>query len=142
MTLPNACPKYPSGKTLGEERAEKRTDRRSFEQGEKAKARRRDFPCRWPRCDCHRLGLPHETAHVENKGMGGDHSNRSRVDQLAYLCRRRHQGPHSLHTGHLAIEYQTVRGTDGPCNFYDTDIDGRRYLVAEEDGQPFTYRKD
>ena len=142
MTLPNACPKFPRGKTLGEERAERRTERRSFEQAEKAKTRRRDLPCRWPHCDCHRLGLSHESAHMKSKGMGGDHGIRSTSDQMVYLCRRRHQGPHSLHSGHLAIEALTAEGSDGPLAFYDTDPDGRRYLVAQEDGQRFVYMRD
>jgi hypothetical protein len=137
-----AFPKFKDGKTLAEHRAKTRTERQSFEQAEKAKTRRRDLPCRWPRCDCQKLGLSHESAHIKAKGMGGDHNLRSTADNMAYLCRRRHQGPHSLHSGHLAIEPQTALGTDGPCNFYDTDPDGRRYLVAQEDGQPFVYTRD
>ncbi len=135
-------PKFKNGKTFTEERADTRAQRRSFEQSEKAKVRKRDGGCRWPHCDCRQRGLPIETAHVNDKGMGGDHGKRSTADQMIRLCRPKHQGPVSVHSGDLKIEPLSGMGTDGPCSFWKRDAeDGSWFLFAEETAIG-VYRKD
>lgn len=141
MAMIPAFPKFQKGRTLQEERAEKRETRESFEETEKRKVRKRDPICRWPRCDCgkHRLRL--EVAHIENKGSGGDHGRRSSAAQMVRLCVRRHQGPVSLHSGDLEIEYLTPERANGPLAFYQRGEDGKLFMVAQETA-PFVYLRD
>jgi hypothetical protein len=143
MSLPfHPQPKFRDGLTLQEHRAVVRTRLRSSEKSAKADAKRRDFPCRWPGCDCAKRGLRGEAAHIQGKGMGGDHGLRTTAANLAFLCHRRHQGPRSLHSGDLRIEPLTERGMDGPVAFYERGEDGVLYVVRQEEGQPFRYQRD
>jgi hypothetical protein len=118
-------PKIPEGrKPLELERIEKRQRRTLDEKANKGKARKRDgHKCRWPRCECQKVKLALETAHVKAKGMGGDHGSRSGTENLLTLCRLKHQGPRdSLHSGDLSITKLTPAGCDGPLEFYDNGV--------------------
>ena len=75
---------------------------KAFEEAEKRKVRLRDKQCRWPECAyCRSYNTRLEVAHLNDKGMGGDHGERSTADQMILLCWLRHQGPISLHSGGL-----------------------------------------
>lgn len=125
-------PKPAKGTALLEKRA-KRREVENFEKAEKAKVRKRDRECRWPRCQCKRLTrIPTEVAHLNDKGIGGDHGVRSTADQMMLLCVLRHQGACSLHSGDCRIEPQTEQGTNGPCDFYERAESGRMELIASE----------
>ena len=105
----------------GSARLERHLKRRAIEQlerHEKTKVRRRDRGrCRWPSCEHMVYRPPLEVAHLDAKGMGGDHGIRSRSDQMILLCQSHHRGSTSLHSGDLRIRPLTDRGTDGPCAF-------------------------
>jgi hypothetical protein len=138
---PGALQKPAKG-TAHAERVQKRMAVESHEDREKTKARKRDgYRCRWPGCDCFERRDRIEVAHIEDKGMGGDHGLRSDADMLICLCVARHQGRPSLHSGDLRIEPLTVAGTNGPCAFWKVGDDGREYLVAQERA-PFVYERD
>jgi hypothetical protein len=97
---------------------EKRATRRYLEATEKAAVRRRDGGvCRWPGCGERGEKWRLEVAHLNDKGMGGDHGTRSTRDQMILLCLPDHQGEHSLHTGFKRVVPLTDRGTDGLCRF-------------------------
>lgn len=110
------------------ERREKRKAIEALEEQEKRQVRLRDGECRWARsvgdCYCRRYkNITLHVAHVNDKGMGGDHGVRSTADQMILLCALRHQGEISLHTGRARITPVTDRGTDGPCKFeMDTEM--------------------
>lgn len=116
-----------------------RRDRRkildAYETVEKRKVRLRDQFCRWPSCDyCSRYKhLTLHVAHVNDKGMGGDHGLRSTADQMILLCALRHAGPTSLHSGHCRITPITDRGTDGPCQYEMADESGWKIVHCEEE---------
>lgn len=69
-------------------------------------------------CGAGQCGLfPLEAAHIRGKGMGGDHGTRSsKAADYLTLCRSCHQGPRSVHSGHLRIE-AGPQGGDGPVRF-------------------------
>ncbi len=115
------------------ERRAKRKAIEAHEEAQKRKVRQRDKTCRWPGCECQRVkGIRLEVAHLDDKGMGGDHGERSTADQMILLCFLRHQGQPSLHSGDLKIEPQTELGTYGPCDFYARNEAGRLELIASE----------
>ena len=82
--------------------------RLTHEDTEKAKVRKRDGAkaCRLvARCEYLR-NWRCETAHLDDKGMGGDPSGEaSRADCMLRTCFQHHQGPFSLHSKHLRVEY-------------------------------------
>lgn len=118
------------------QRREKRKAIVAFENAEKAKVRLRDKVCRWPECDyCRKYKPALEVAHLNDKGIGGDHGNRSTADQMVLLCQLRHQGPVSLHSGMVRIEPVTSRGTDGPLQFWINDEQRGWTVVHVEDGR-------
>jgi hypothetical protein len=83
----------------------------------KSAARKRDgWVCRFPRCSCHLKRLHPEVGHCDgDKGMGSDHGNRSRRNQLICLCIPRHQTSWiSLHKKNLRIVFLTPEKADGP----------------------------
>lgn len=58
-----------------------------------------------------------EAAHLVDKGMGGDHGlHSSHQRDFVTLCASCHQGPRSLHSGHLRAVYGPLGG-DGPVEF-------------------------
>jgi hypothetical protein len=109
-------------------RKQARAELDAFEKTEKAKVRKRDRTCRWPGCDCGRLKLRLEVAHVVAKSLGGS----SHADNLILLCFIKHQGVPSLHSGDLKIEPRTSAGTNGPCDFYVRTESGRMEIAFSE----------
>lgn len=100
-------------------RLKMRQDRARDERDNKAKVRRRDRGCRFPRCGCRKLGLKlearPEVSHDKHKGMGGNPSgDRSTTALMVQLCGHRHQdAPISRHKGTLRTRYLTDGGYDG-----------------------------
>lgn len=94
---------------------------RDKEDRNKTLARKRDgWMCRFPRCVCHSLRLHPEAAHVDgDKGMGGDHGERSHYSQLLCLCPPRHKESRiSLHQQTLRIEFLTSKKANGPIRWW------------------------
>ncbi len=124
-------PKPAKGTALLERRAQ-RAEIRTHEQTEKAKVVARDGSktCRLvPQC---REREKFETAHLDDKGMGGDHGNRTTADTMIRACFWHHQGRWSLHSHDLRVEYLTTLKADGPIEVWATGEDGREYLVKRE----------
>lgn len=132
----------PAKGTARAKRVEKRVKVETKESSEKTKVRLRDgYTCRWPHCDCRQRRDRIEVAHLDDKGMGGDHGTRSHASQMITLCLARHQGKPSLHSGDLKVVPLTDEGTKGPCEFWATDENDQWYLVARE-REPFVYERD
>lgn len=75
--------------------------------------------CRWPNCEHCRSFKPRlEVAHVQAKGQGGDHGERTTAGNLIVLDFLTHQGPDGLERHERFIEPLTELGTRGPCAFY------------------------
>ena len=137
----NAPPKPAKGSGLIERKTRRKAEV-AFEDTEKAKVRKRDGRCRWPRCEaCKRFKPRLEVAHVKAKGMGGDNGQRSTADQMILLDYLTHQGANGLEQHGLKIQPLTKAGTDGPCDFWAQDVSGHWFLVAREVA-PFVYEKD
>lgn len=133
--LSNAQPKPCKGSALIARRDRQRAIR-AHEAREKAKVRARDVRCRWPECaNCRDYKPRLEAAHLDDKGMGGDHGERTQADRMILLCFLTHQGPRSLHSGDLRIEPLTERGTDGPCMFLEASEQHGWRVVHVEDGR-------
>lgn len=65
-----------------------------------------------------------EAAHLDTKGMGGDHGLHSSLrSDYVTLCHDCHQGPLSVHRG-LQMVYGPLRG-DGPVEFVEKTLDTR-----------------
>jgi hypothetical protein len=122
----------PAKGTATLERRGKRAEIRTHEQTEKAKVVKRDGAkvCRLvPNCpEKERF----ETAHLDDKGMGGDHGNRTTADRMIRSCLFHHQGVWSLHSKKLRVECLTERGTDGPIEVWGEDANGQPYMVKRE----------
>lgn len=75
---------------------------------------------------CRRCGQDaHEAAHIDTKGMGGDHGLRSSLrSDYVTLCHDCHQGPFGLHSGRLRLVVGPQRG-DGPVTFEPTGLEAR-----------------
>lgn len=102
----------------GSARKAARAARRKIERVElaaKRAAKERDgWRCR--RCARYR-GEDIEAAHIRNKAMGGDHGLRSSTAACyVCLCRDCHQGPRSVHSGHVRMTYGPAMG-DGVVSF-------------------------
>lgn len=114
----------PMWKTSKEEaRAERDGKKQAVKDKEdrnKTRARKRDGSmCRFPRCACLAKRLHPEVAHIEPKGMGGDHGERSDLWNLICLCKLRHQDSRiSIHAGTLRLEALSVNGTSGPVRWW------------------------
>lgn len=114
------------------ERRGKRAEIRTHEQTEKAKVVKRDGAkvCRLvPNCP---EKEKFETAHLDAKGMGGDHGIRTTADRMIRACLFHHQGVWSLHSMKLRVECLTDRGTDGPIEVWGHDANGQEYMVKRE----------
>lgn len=100
----------------------RRARRRKIEVAEllaKADAKQRDgYVCR--RCGNFKASC--EAAHIDDKGMGGDHGLRSslRSDYIT-LCMNCHRGPRGLHSGRMRLVCGPLRG-DGPVTFREKQI--------------------
>jgi hypothetical protein len=92
-----------------------RTDRIKYKADLAAAKReviRRDRGCRFPMCQCRRLGLSIHAAHLKHAGMGGDGGDGATPENMVGLCFHRHQdGVISMHHGTLKVE--TLPGDDG-----------------------------
>ncbi len=71
---------------------------------------RDDDQCRIPWC--HRRTML-EWAHLDAKGMGGSPAADTTANTIC-ACRSCHQGPRSIHSGHLKWRFLTSQGADGP----------------------------
>lgn len=111
------------------------------EERHKARVRKRDRVCRWPHCEnCRAFKPALHVAHVCGaKGMGGDHGSQSLPDQMMLLDAVTH-GQQETHKKDVRPIHST-EGTNGPCSFWQKDVDGGWFLVAEEIA-PFVYRRD
>jgi hypothetical protein len=110
-----AQPKPPKG-TASAYRRQRRVLVETRERNAKKAAKMRDrFRCRY--CGASTLTTEIEAAHLRDKGMGGD-GGRYSSDQRDYiaLCREHHQGPRSLHSGHLRVVWGPALG-DGDVYF-------------------------
>jgi len=114
------------------ERKAKRAVVDNAERTHKKEVRARDRGCRWPGCECRKLKLRTEVAHLAAKGVGGDHGERSEPENLIELCFVKHRGTPSLHSGDLKIMPRTAVGANGPCDFFQRDEAGVFQLVASE----------
>jgi len=130
-----AVPKPSKGSALIARRQRQKAIK-AHEEAEKRKVRQRDVVCRWPGCtNCRDYKPRLEVAHLDDKGMGGDHGNRTSADRMILLCFLTHQGPRSLHSGDLRIEPLTEQGTDGPCMFLASDEQKGWLVVGVEDAR-------
>lgn len=130
-----AVPKPAKGSALIARR-EKRKQIDALEDAEKHKVRIRDrMQCRWPACEyCRRYkNLTLHVAHLNDKGIGGDHGIRSTADQMMLLCSLRHEGPISLHSGDCRITPLTELGANGICKFEINDEQRGWTVVHVED---------
>jgi hypothetical protein len=123
--------KRPKGSLILERRANK-AKAQTYEKDQKAAVVRRDgaHTCRLvPNCP---EKTRHETAHIDGKGMGGDHGIRSHAANMIRGCIFHHQGAWSLHSGDLRVDCLTELGANGPVEVYGTDSTGAWYLVKRE----------
>lgn len=115
------------------EKRQRRTAIETHEATEKAKVVRRDGAhyCRLvPGCKEREL---HETAHLDDKGMGGDPQGlRTQAETMIRACFFHHQGKWSLHSGALRVEYLTPAKANGPIEVWAKDQSGGEYLVGRE----------
>lgn len=108
----------------GESRAEKLALRAQIERLEaraKLSAKVRDgYQCRVPGCTTDTKLWRLESAHLRDKGMGGDHGAHShhRRDFVS-CCYLHHQGRRSLHSGDLRAIPLTTDGGDGPVQWQE-----------------------
>jgi hypothetical protein len=66
------------------------------------------------RVSCERL----ELAHLKGRQMGGNPTlDRDTPENTMLVSASLHQGPRSMHSGHLRIRPLTTLGTRGPCGF-------------------------
>lgn len=121
----------PSREDGKKQRDDAKAQIRADEAKEKAKVRTRDGAhyCRLvPGCDHER----HETAHLNDKGMGGDHGNRSTADQMLRSCWEHHRGNWSLHSNDLRVEFLSRDGANGAIQVWGRSVNGSWYLLGRE----------
>jgi hypothetical protein len=73
-----------------------------------------------------------QTAHLDDKGMGGDHGERTSAATMLRACLFHHLGVWSLHSKDLRVEYLTDKGTDGPIAVWGRTAGGTWALVGRE----------
>lgn len=125
-----ALQKPPRGSKLVASRA-KQAARRTAEDKEMAKARKRDHGCRYPRCYCKRKNLRIDVCHETHRQMGGNPKlDRTTTDQLISFCVVRHG---EWDRGEFTVVPQDRKlGMDGPVDFYAPDSSGRLECFASE----------
>jgi len=142
MTTDFGSLKKPTRGSFLIERKGRSKDRVAAEDAQKALVRKRDGRCRYPHCPVCRAHkkLRLEVAHVlQAKGMSGDRTlERSAADRMMLLDVFTH-GRQEQHL--IEIVPLTDRGTAGACEFWNTDEQGQKYLVARELA-PFVYERD
>lgn len=122
----------PAKGSLLEERRARRARIEADEKAAKAAVVRRDglHTCRLvPGCTEREK---HETAHIADKGMGGDHGVRSTTGNMIRACLFHHRGQWSLHSGDLRVDCLTPLGADGAAEVWGKDSLGIWYLVKRE----------
>lgn len=105
---------------------------KAHEANEKAQVVKRDglHYCRLvPHCEERER---HETAHLNDKGMGGDHSLRTTSSQMIRSCFFHHQGNWSLHSQDLRVTSLTSQGANGPIEVWGRAKTGEWYMVGRE----------
>lgn len=105
---------------------------RNKEKEQKALVVKRDGShyCRLiPQCD---EKIQFETAHLEDKGMGGDHGLRTDAAIMVRSCYFHHRGNWSLHSNDLRVEYLTNEKANGPIQIWGRMSTGEWYLVGRE----------
>lgn len=114
-------------------RRQRKADIRTHEQREKATVVTRDGShyCRLvPGCSERQK---FETAHLDDKGMGGDPKQLRTVACLMLrACFFHHQGNWSLHSHDLRVDFLTPEGADGPIEVWGRDSTGRWFMVGRE----------
>lgn len=92
---------------------------RALESLHKVEAKVRDFHrCQFPGCTVQGRGRV-ESAHLEGKGMGGDHGLRSgSAADFVTTCYEHHQGVRSLHSEHVDVRPASDQGANGPLVWY------------------------
>lgn len=115
------------------ERREKRAKVKAHETAEKAKVVKRDGQkaCRLvPHCPEREK---FETAHLDDKGMGGDHGLRTDAAIMIRSCLFHHQGRWSLHSKDIRVEYLTPEQANGPIEVWGREpISGQWYCIKRE----------
>lgn len=106
----------------GSARAEKLALRAQIERLEaraKLSAKVRDgYRCRVPGCATNLQAWRLESAHLVDKGMGGDHGHHSHHGRdYVSVCYLHHQGARSLHSGDLKALPLTAEAGDGPVQW-------------------------
>jgi 5-methylcytosine-specific restriction endonuclease McrA len=122
VTLRRATQKPAKGSAAKARRARRAKIERAERMAKDAAKARDHWTCR--RCGRSTLDLAQtiEAAHLDDKGMGGDHGLRSSSPaDYVTLCQKCHQGPRSVHSGHVRMVFSTAMG-DGPVEFVDTKI--------------------
>lgn len=122
----------PAKGSLTLERREKRAQIRTHEKDQKALVVQRDGAknCRLvPHCPEREK---FETAHLDDKGMGGDHGLRTVADRMIRSCIFHHQGARSLHSKDLKVEYLSDQGTNGAIAVWARDERGKWFLLKRE----------
>lgn len=114
-------PKPRKGTARASQRARARLAK-TRERAAKDAAKARDhWTCR--RCGLSTLDLAQtiEAAHIRSAGMGGDPTGlRSwKASDYVTLCHDCHQGPRSVHSGHVRMVISD-RGGDGPVRFVES----------------------
>lgn len=76
----------------------------------------------------------HETAHLDDKGMGGDKLGiRTIAALMLRVCFFHHQGTVSLHSHDLRVEYLTADQANGPIAVWRLNrASGEWYLLGRE----------
>lgn len=115
------------------EREQKKTEIRTFEQEQKKLVRQRDGAayCRLVPA-CSETRGPFETAHLDDKGMGGDHGHRSTADLMVRACWFHHQGNWSLHSHDLRVEFLTPDKANGPIAVWGRISSGEFVMLGRE----------
>lgn len=117
MTVKGAPKKPAKGTAAKAKRARRAAIERAEIKAKEAAKARDEWTCR--RCRRSTLDLVEtmEAAHIDDKGMGGDHGLRSsQASDYVTLCADCHRGPRSVHSGHVRIVVGPQRG-DGPVTF-------------------------
>lgn len=115
-----AFPKPAKGASRAQ-RLDRRAEIVRIENHAKLAAKVRDgYQCRVPGCTTDTKVWRLESAHLVDKGMGGDHGTHShqRSDYVS-CCLHHHQGRRSLHSGDLKAIPLTAEGGDGPVQWQE-----------------------
>jgi len=105
-----------------------------LERDAKQAARVRDL---WACRRCGRVwwdrGVQLEAAHLVDKGMGGDGGRFScERKHFVTLCHGCHQGPRSVHSGHVRMVFNEALMGDGPVEFFDQEPARTNIAPGEE----------